>query len=155
MNANDNRLEDLKYEKDLKSKEIADMLKVNESTYSEWEHNRIPIPTKRLIELADIYKVNIDYMLKLNNVRKYIPKKTSLDLNMVGIRLKEIRQYMNLSLREWGEKLNYSFSTLASYERGEKLINSEILINISNITNYSLDWILGRTEEKQIKNCNE
>ena len=46
MNANDNRLEDLKYEKDLKSKEIADMLKVNESTYSEWEHNRIPIPTK-------------------------------------------------------------------------------------------------------------
>lgn len=141
MNANDNRLEDLKYEKDLKSKEIADMLKVNESTYSEWEHNRIPIPTKRLIELADIYKVNIDYMLKLNNVRKYIPKKTSLDLNMVGIRLKE--------------KLNYSFSTLASYERGEKLINSEILINISTITNYSLDWILGRTEEKQIKNCNE
>lgn len=155
MNANDNRLEDLKYEKDLKSKEIADMLKVNESTYSEWEHNRIPIPTKRLIELADIYKVNIDYMLKLNNVRKYIPKKTSLDLNMVGIRLKEIRQYMNLSLREWGEKLNYYFSTLASYERGEKLINSEILINISTITNYSLDWILGRTEEKQIKNCNE
>ena len=52
MNANDNRLEDLKYEKDLKSKEIADMLKVNESTYSEWEHNRIPIPTKRLIEIS-------------------------------------------------------------------------------------------------------
>lgn len=103
VNVNDNRLEDLKYEKDLKSKEIADMLKVNESTYSEWEHNRIPIPTKRLIELADIYKVNIDYMLKLTNVRKYVPKKTSLDLNMVGIRLKEIRQYMNLSLREWGE----------------------------------------------------
>ena len=85
VNVNDNRLEDLKYEKDLKSKEISDMLKVNEST------------------------------------------------------------------REWEEKLNYSFSTLASYERGEKLINSEILINISSITNYSLDWILGRTEEKQIK----
>ena len=91
MNVNDNRLEDLKYEKDLKSKEIADMLKVNESTYSEWEHNRIPIPTKRLIELADIYKVNIDYMLKLNNVRKihlsniiYSCSSASLDINNDG-----------------------------------------------------------------------
>ena len=64
-------------------------------------------------------KANIDYMLKLNNVRKYVPKKTLSDLSMIGVRLKEIRQYMNLSLRERGQKLNYSFSTLASYERGK------------------------------------
>ena len=90
--------------KDLKSKDIADMLKVNESTYSEWEHNRIPIPTKRLIELADIYKVNIDYMLKLNNVRKYVPEKTSLDLNMIGIRLKRNTTIYEFVFKRMGEK---------------------------------------------------
>ena len=124
---NDNRLEDLKYEKDLKSKEIADMLKVNETTYSEWEHNRIPLPTKRLIELADIYNVNIDYMLKLNNVRKYVPEKTSLDLNMIGIRLKEIRQYMNLSLRELNEQQEKDLEELNAGNKEIDKIESEIL----------------------------
>ena len=60
-----NRLEILKEEMDLKSKDIAKILNVAESTYSEWEHNKIPIPTRRIIELADFYKINIDYMINI------------------------------------------------------------------------------------------
>ena len=71
---NENRLEFLKEEMDLKSKDIANMLIIAESTYSEWEHNKIPIPTKRLIELANFYKINIDYILKLTNIRLRITK---------------------------------------------------------------------------------
>ena len=46
---NENRLDVLKDERDLKSRDVAKYLNVNESTYSEWEHNKIPIPTRRII----------------------------------------------------------------------------------------------------------
>ena len=82
-----NRLEDLKQELDLKSKDIAEILKVNKSTYSEWEHNKIPIPTRRIIELADFYKVNIDYLLNLTKNRKAINVKTKLDLMLLCVNL--------------------------------------------------------------------
>lgn len=148
---NENRLEELKDERDLKSKEVAKYLKVNESTYSEWEHNKIPIPTKRIIELANFYNVNIDYMLKLSNIRKDIKAPTKIDLKLIGNRLKEIRQDLDLSLRGLGEKLNCSFSSLGSYERGENLINCEILVSLSKYSKYSIDYILGRTNEKSMK----
>lgn len=144
---NENRLEFLKEEMDLKSKDIANMLIIAESTYSVWEHNKIPIPTKRLIELADFYKINIDYILKLTNIRLRITKSTNLNLNEIGRRLLMIRKELNYSLRKLGNTLNCSFSALASYERGEKLIVSEILINLASISNHSIDWILGRTEK--------
>ena len=116
---NENRLDVLKDERDLKSRDVAKYLNVNESTYSEWEHNKIPIPTRRIIELAEFYNVNIDYMLKLTDTRKVIKGKTKLDLELIGNRLKEIRQELGLSLRGLGDKLNCSFSSLGSYERGE------------------------------------
>lgn len=141
---NENRLELLKEERDLKSKEIAKLLNVSESTYSEWEHNKIPIPTKRLIELADFYKINIDYILKLTNIRLNIDKKNSLNLKEISHRLLYIRKELNYLLRELGNKLNCSFSALASYERRERLVVSDIFINLSYISNHSIDWILRR-----------
>lgn len=147
---NENRPEILKDELNLKSKEVAKQLSVSESTYSEWEHNKIPIPTKRMIELTDFYKVNIDYILKLTNKRLIIANSTDLNLKEIGQRLLMIRKELNYSLRELGSILNCSFSALASYERGEKLITSEILINLCTIRKHSIDWVLGRTENDNI-----
>lgn len=142
----ENKLEELKEEKNLKSKDISKYLHVHESTYSEWEHSKIPIPTKRLIELADFYHINIDYMIGLSKNKITIDKATVIDLKLIGERLKTTRKKLNLSLRNLGNKLNFSFSAFASYERGEKLINSEILISFCEATGVSIDWILGRTD---------
>lgn len=142
-----NRLEILKEEMDLKSKDIAKILNVAESTYSEWEHNKIPIPTRRIIELADFYKINIDYMLKLTNIKIKINEPTIINLEKIGQKLLIIRKELDYSLRELGNVLNCSFSALANYERGENLIISETLISLSNISNHSIDWILGRAEK--------
>lgn len=132
---------------DLKSKDIAKILNVAESTYSEWEHNKIPIPTRRIIELADFYKINIDYMLKLTNIKIKINEPTIINLEKIGQKLLIIRKELDYSLRELGNVLNCSFSALANYERGENLIISETLISLSNISNHSIDWILGRAEK--------
>lgn len=144
----ENRLEELKDKLELKSKDVAKYLNVAESTYSEWEHNKIPIPTRRIIQLADFYKINIDYILNLSNKKITINTNTEINLNNIGKNIKEIRKKLNLSLREMGKKINCSFSSFASYERGEKLITSDILISLCSISGYSIDWVLCRTKNK-------
>lgn len=146
----ENRLEDLREEKNLKSKDMAKILNVNPSTYSEWEHNKISIPTRRIIQLSNYYKINIDYLLKLSNKKKIQNSNIEIELYKIGNRLKEARKDLKFSLRELGEKLNCSYSSLGSYERGEHLINCNILISLSLLTNYSIDWLLGNSNEKTI-----
>ena len=108
----ENKLEELKEEKNLKSKDISKYLHVHESTYSEWKHSKIPIPTKRLIELADFYHINIDYMIGLSK------NKITIDLALkdinkpIGISeykiLSEIPKYLENTLpnlRDMGKRL--------------------------------------------------
>lgn len=148
---NENKLEELRDSKDLKSKEVAKHLGIAESTYSEWEHNKIPIPTRRMVQLANFYEVNIDFMLNLSKTKIHIKPSDEIDLKLIGSRLKEIRLELGLSLRQLGEMLNSSFSSLGSYERGEHLIQSETLIHICKISKCSIDWVLGRSKEKYLK----
>ena len=143
-----NNLVFLREEKDYLSKDMAKFLNIPPSVYSEWENNKTPIPTKRLIELASIYQINIDYLLNLTTKKMTIIQNPTFDLNEIGIRLKNIRTSLNLTLRDLGKKLNCSYSAFAAYERGEKLINSEILVSFAIISNYSIDYILGRTSTK-------
>ncbi len=151
MNNNHNNLETLREINNLKAKDIAEKLNIYKSVYSEWENNKTPIPTRRLIELANIYQINIDYLLNLTNKKITITNDfTTINLKEIGLRLKSIRTYLNLSLRALGDKLNCSFSAFAAYERGEKLINSEILVSFAILSNYSIDYILGRTSNKYL-----
>ncbi len=148
---NGTRLEELRELKDLKSKDLANILKVSKSTYSQWEHDKIPIPTKRIIQISHFYKINIDYIFHLTDLKKEINYESDIDLKEIGKHLKEIRLELGLTLRELGEKLNTAFSSLASYERGEVLIQSDILINLCKISNYSIDYVLGQSNDKYLK----
>ena len=147
---NRNKLIDLREEKNLKSKDLAEVFGVNKSTYSEWENDKIPIPTRRIIQLSEYHKINIDYMMKLSPVRKEI-NPTILNLELIGQRLYEVRIENKLSLRELSKKLNTSFSALAYYERGERLIKSDTLFGISKLGGYSIDWLLVKSDDKYLK----
>lgn len=140
-----NNLLMLKETNNLTGSFIATTLGVSNSAYSQWENNKIPIPTKRLIDLSNFYNINVDYILHLTSIKIWAQYNTDIDLEQIGKKLQKIRQYLGLSLRELGDKLNYSFSALSSYERGEHLIQSDILRGICEISNYSVDWVLGRS----------
>lgn len=145
-----NRLEGLREEYDLKSKDVAEILDVVCSAYSEWEHNKVRIPTKRLIELANYYHVNIDYLMCLTNKRVSI-NPTDIDLNIIGSRIKEARLELGMNLRDLGKKVDITFSSICNYENGKTLIQSDILISLCKLSNYSVDYILNRSDEKYLK----
>lgn len=71
----ENRLRDLREDMDLKQKALADMLRIHQTTYSDYELGKINIPIHVLHTLADYYNVSTDYLLGRTNVKSPYPKK--------------------------------------------------------------------------------
>lgn len=71
----ENRLRDLREDRDLNQTEIAKLLKVHQTTYSDYELGRLNIPVATLHTLADFYHVSIDYLLGRTNRKEPYPTK--------------------------------------------------------------------------------
>ena len=71
----ENRLRDLREDNDMKQKNLAELLKVHQTTYSDYELGRLNIPIPALHTLADFYNVSIDYLLGRTNTSTPYPKK--------------------------------------------------------------------------------
>ena len=61
--------------RDLKQRDIAELLKVHQTTYSDYELGRLNIPVAVLHTLADFYGVSVDYLLGRTNSKNPYPKK--------------------------------------------------------------------------------
>lgn len=61
------RLKQLREEKQLTQKEIADLLNIKQNTYSQYETGVHQIPIEFLIKLARFYGVTTDYILELTD----------------------------------------------------------------------------------------
>lgn len=57
------RLRDLREDRDLTQKQIAEILGMSQTGYSKYETGENDIPTQVLIKLADFYETSIDYIL--------------------------------------------------------------------------------------------
>ena len=57
------RLRDLREDRDLRQRELAEILNVSQTTYSRYENGEFDIPSAALIKLADFYNVSVDYIL--------------------------------------------------------------------------------------------
>ena len=71
----ENRLRDLREDRDLKQRDLAEQLKVHQTTYSDYELGRLNIPISVLHRLADFYNVSVDYLLCRTNEKRPYPKK--------------------------------------------------------------------------------
>lgn len=69
------RIRDLRNDKDMSQKDIADVLGMSQTGYSKYETGENDIPTRVLITLADFYGVSVDYLLGRTDVKKSYPKK--------------------------------------------------------------------------------
>ena len=70
-----NRLRDLREDKDLKQADIAKLLTVHQTTYSDYELGKLNIPVSVLHTLADFYGVSVDYLLGRTNRKEPYPKR--------------------------------------------------------------------------------
>ena len=57
------RIRDLREDRDLTQKQVAQMLGMSQTGYSKYETGENDIPTAVLLKLADFYQTSTDYLL--------------------------------------------------------------------------------------------
>lgn len=68
------RLRDLREDRDMRQRDIADILGIRQTVYSRYERGVQTIPSAYLIKLADFYNASTDYILERTQVsRPYAP----------------------------------------------------------------------------------
>jgi len=69
------RIRDLREDRDLKQKQIAEFLLCDQSLYSKYERGERPLPLEYADKLADFYGVSVDYLLCRTNKKEPYPKR--------------------------------------------------------------------------------
>lgn len=61
------RIRDLREDKDITQKQMADILHCSQQVYSNYELGQRDIPTELLIQLAKFHQVSVDYILGISD----------------------------------------------------------------------------------------
>lgn len=67
------RIRDMREDRDLTQKQLADYLHIRQNTYSQYETGQRQLPLDVLIALARYYKTLADYLLGLTDERRPYP----------------------------------------------------------------------------------
>lgn len=68
------RIRNLREDRDLRQKELAEMLLIGQTTYSDYELGKLNIPIPILISLAKYFNTSIDYLVGLTDVKAPYPR---------------------------------------------------------------------------------
>lgn len=68
------RIRDLREDRDLYQKDLAEYLKCTQVCYSHYEIGKRDIPTDVLMKLADFYQTSTDYLLGRTDEKKPYPE---------------------------------------------------------------------------------
>ena len=64
----------LREDRDLSQKDMAKLLHIHQTTYSDYELGRLNIPLRTLGDLARFFDTSVDYLLGLTNVQEPYPR---------------------------------------------------------------------------------
>ena len=68
------RVRDLRTDKDLSQKQVADVLHISQRTYADYELGNVRIPVQYLIYLAKYYNVDMNYICGITSVPQAFPE---------------------------------------------------------------------------------
>jgi transcriptional regulator with XRE-family HTH domain len=143
-------LAELRLDNDLKQKDVALKLDIEENNYSKWERNVTDIPLDKFNELANLYDCSLDYLIGLTNSKTKSERKT-INLNLLSQRLLEMRKGKNLTQEKLSNEIGYPQTTYSNYENGSRIPTIFKLMYIAIYYNISLDYLVGRTDIKKVK----
>lgn len=69
-------------------------------------------------------------------------------MNVLGNRIKEERENLNLSREDLAKKIGVSYSAIAMYEQGNREPNNEILLKMCEIFDCTADYLIGNSQYK-------
>ena len=114
----------------------------------------IPKLLKHLNNYCNEFNMSMDYIYYLTDINKTSKNKVNLDRQLVGKRIKKIRNIYGLTQQQLADMLNTTQSTICSYEKGDTLILTSFLIEICKRLKVSMDYITGRSNVMKTEKIN-
>lgn len=150
MRDKESRMAELRLDKGLEQKEIANYLNVLEDTYSKWERGINDMPIEISNKLANYYNVSLDFLLGLSdyNVRT---KLKEVNFDVMRKRLITLRKENKLTQEALGLEVGFPQKTYANYENGISIPTSFKLTYIAIYYGVSFDYLVGRSNDEKIK----
>ena len=138
------KLKDLRKYEDIKQTELVKIINISNAAYSEFEREKTIIPLKYLIKICNYFDVSLDYIFSLTEEKQYNKiNKNDININLIGIRLKEFRKENKLTQINLANIINTTHSVISDYENGKILIGTTYLYNICKKYHISADYLLG------------
>ena len=146
-----NRLKELRKAKNLSQNELANIINMSQTGYSQYERQTRKISIATLKDLANFYHTSIDYILGLSNDKIPYPKSKIINPNNNLTRLKEIREDRDLLQEDIAKVLQMSRKGYSHYEVYYSEIPLDKLIILAKFYNVSIDYLLFFTDERNFK----
>lgn len=70
-----NALRNIREDRDLKQKDIAEILGISQQHYSKYENGKVELPLRHLMTLCEFYNVSADYFMGFTREEKILQRK--------------------------------------------------------------------------------
>ena len=144
------RLKELRNYEGYTQQNLADYLCVERATYAGWESGKDITPLRRLHQIANQYKISMDYLTGLSDNDNKIKYNTVAELSVSKIsdNLKKYRISNQLTQKDIAKILKTTQSNIHKYETGKSLITTMYALEFAKYFSCSLDELLCRKKEK-------
>lgn len=139
------RLSDLISESNYKRAELPKKIGVSKDIIIRSLNMGILPSTKSLIKIADFFSVSIEYLLGLTDSEIFVKLEPPTTFQ---IRIIELKEQNSVSYFEIASSLGFSRSLFTSWKKFDYIPSLEILYIISRYFNVSIDYLLGRTDDR-------
>ena len=68
------RIKDIREDREMKQKDVAEFLNISQTNYSKYELGKINIPIETLKKMSILFNTSVDYLLGLTNETKPYPR---------------------------------------------------------------------------------
>ena len=136
----------------IRQKEIAKLLDIHVSDYSQYEGEASIIPLIHLNRICNYFNVSLDYIFEFTTQRNYQNIKENIDLEKIGKRIRNLRLTSNLTQEAFAKKINIKQTTISKYERKNRIISTKNLYIICKIYHISADYLLGKIDNPKYLN---
>ncbi len=138
---------------ELKQYEIAEPTKISRGSYANIESEISNVKLKYLLDYCNEFNFSLDYICKLTDIpcSDDIIKIKAIDKKVMAERLTTIEEENHKLAKDIAKELGISKSTYSGY-KNPKLLNLMQTLMVKKLAlqyNCSMDWIVGRSNQKE------
>ena len=137
-----NRLRELRQERKESQQQVADGLGIPRQHYQKFESGAVLPGLEKAVALADYFNVTVDYLAGRTEER-------NMKFNdYFSARLRQMRKESGETQAQVAAGIGTATRYYQKLESGENLPGAELLIALADHFQVSLDYLMGRTDER-------